>query len=167
MELPTPVVSVQWLQQHLSDPDVLVLDCRFDLMHPECGRWSYAASHIPGAYYLDLNRDLSSPVQQHGGRHPLPQPEKFADRLRQIGMTASTQVIAYDDSEFAFAARLWWLLRYFGHSRVAVLDGGWSAWQAQDYPVNSAIPAATIGDWQPTPQPQMVVDCQVVLFSKG
>ena len=123
-----PIVSAAWLCEHLEDPQLTIADCRFSLTEPELGRQQYQNSHIPGAFYLDLNRDLSSLVQKHGGRHPLPNPTELADKLSSMGIDSQTLVVAYDDSRFAFAARLWWLLRYMGHERVAVLDGGFQGW---------------------------------------
>lgn len=149
------IVSASWLQSHLpdrdadrnadrdADQDLVIVDCRFALNNPDLGRQQYETSHIPGAHYLDLNRDLSSPVQQHGGRHPLPDPHQFAQTLSRIGIHAPTAdrpapiVVAYDDSRFAFAARLWWLLRYHGHERVVLLDGGFKGWVAAGYPVTA------------------------------
>lgn len=157
------IVSAQWLSEHLSDPDVLIVDCRFALSDPEAGQAQYWTSHIPGAYFLDLNRDLSGPVGQHGGRHPLPDPEQLAAKLRSIGLSSHQLVVAYDDSRFAFAARLWWLLRYLGHERVAVLDGGWQRYCEAGYPVTAVQPSAsTVGDFQPQIRPEMVVQWQQV-----
>jgi thiosulfate/3-mercaptopyruvate sulfurtransferase len=152
------IVSIDWLFQRLEDPGVAIVDCRFSLMQPQLGRQEYEKAHIPGAYYLDLNLDLSSPVQRHGGRHPLPDPFVLGQVLAAMGIHTHTRVVAYDASRLAFAARLWWLLRYLGHDRVAVLDGGFPAWQAAEYPVTSAIPPARAGQWFPQPQPHQVVD---------
>ncbi|MGB3495766.1 MAG: sulfurtransferase [Elainellaceae cyanobacterium] len=132
-----PIVSPSWLAEHLDDPQVAIADCRFSLMEPELGAQQYAAEHIPGAIYFDLNRDLSSPVQAHGGRHPLPDVEALAHKLGLAGISAETHVVAYDDSCFAFAARLWWLLRYLGHDRVSVLEGGLSGWKQAGLPLTS------------------------------
>jgi len=107
-----------------------IIDCRFDLMHPEAGRRAYLEAHIPGALYADLNRDLSAPAGPGTGRHPLPQAEVFAARVSELGIGNHTQVVAYDDANSSFAARLWWMLRWLGHDAVAVLDGGFKAWTA-------------------------------------
>jgi thiosulfate/3-mercaptopyruvate sulfurtransferase len=164
------LVSPEWLVERLDDPTIAIVDCRFMLMQPELGRQQYEAAHIPGAYYLDLNQDLSSPVNLHGGRHPLPNPLILAKKLAALGVqsggSTATQVIAYDDSRFAFAARLWWLLRYFGHESVAVLDGGWAAWQAANYPVSTAIPAAKLTLFTPNLQADWVVDRTQVIQRK-
>lgn len=140
------IVSAQYLSTHLDDPQVVIVDCRFSLAEPELGHQQYQISHIRGADYLDLNKDLSAPVERHGGRHPLPNLSELAKKLAAIGVNfQETLVVAYDDSRFGFAARLWWLLRYMGHDKVALLDGGWRAWQSAGYPVTDALP--------PTPQP--------------
>ncbi|MFB6274744.1 MAG: sulfurtransferase [Halothece sp.] len=157
------VISNDWLFNYLDDPNVVIIDCRFDLSNPSWGRQQYEASHIPGAFYLDLNQDLSSPVQKHGGRHPLPHPETLAQKLENMGIHFSqTNVVAYDDSRFAFAARLWWLMRYFGHDQVAVLDGGWHGWTMAGYPVSTAIPSAKTGNFTPQLQKDWVVDIEEV-----
>jgi len=135
-------VSTEWLYKHLDDPQVVIADCRFSLTNPELGQQQYLLQHIPTAYYLDLNQDLSGPVGQHGGRHPLPDPVQLANKLSAMGINSQTLVVAYDDSRFAFAARLWWLLRYLGHNRVAVLDGGFSAWLRAEYPVTDTVELA-------------------------
>lgn len=139
-------------------PAIVIVDCRFSLMQPHLGRQQYEAGHLPGAYYLDLNQDLSSPVGRHGGRHPLPDPTVLADKLTAMGVTSETWVVAYDDSRFAFAARLWWLLRYLGHDRVAVLNGGWSAWQAAGLPTTTDLPLPRQGNFLPQPNLSAIVD---------
>ena len=118
-----------------SPADIAVIDCRFDLMNPGAGRLAYLKGHIPGAVYADLNQDLSGPVTSSSGRHPLPAPEAFAARLGTLGVANATQVIAYDDANGSYAARLWWMLRWLGHARAAVLDGGIKAWIATGGPL--------------------------------
>jgi len=123
----------------LAGPAVL-LDCRFDLSLPHAGRRAYAAGHIPGARYADLNLDLSSPVTLGDGRHPLPRPDVLADFFAAAGIGDETQVIAYDDANGSFAARAWWLLRWLGKAPVAVLDGGFQAWVAAGGAVEAGEP---------------------------
>jgi thiosulfate/3-mercaptopyruvate sulfurtransferase len=118
------------LMGHLQDPEWLVLDCRFDLTDPEAGALAWSGGHIPGAIHADLERNLSGPATPHSGRHPLPAPAAFAETLSRWGVTARTQVVAYDASSGMLAARLWWMLRWMGHDSVAVLDGGLQAWSA-------------------------------------
>lgn len=153
------VVSADWLLNYLDDPNVVIIDCRFQLSDPSSGKKEYEASHLPGAFYLDLNQDLSSPVQKHGGRHPLPNPHTLAQKLEKMGINFSqTQIIAYDNSRSAFAARLWWLLRYLGHDQVAVLDGGWNAWKKAGYPVSTDIPSQQAGTFTPQLREDWIVD---------
>ncbi|MEM6349617.1 MAG: sulfurtransferase [Cyanobacteria bacterium P01_D01_bin.14] len=154
------LVSANWLAQHLDE--VVVFDCRFALADPTLGYRQYQQGHIPGAYHLDLNRDLSSPVAAHGGRHPLPDWAAFVDRLNLTGVQSEppTQVVIYDDARFAFAARLWWMLRYLGHERVALLDGGWGAWQQAGLPVEQREPRPRIGRFIPQPLPSWTVSIE-------
>ena len=108
---------------------VRLFDCRFDLQDPNAGAAQFQAGHIPNAIHLDLERDLAGPVTPgRTGRHPLPEREAFARLLRSHGVGETTQIIAYDASGGLFAARLWWMARWAGHTRVAVLDGGYQAW---------------------------------------
>ncbi|MGK7939392.1 MAG: sulfurtransferase [Crocosphaera sp.] len=156
-----PIISSEWLNSQLPNPNLIIIDCRFRLGDPDWGYQQYLNSHIPGAYYLNLDKDLSSPLQNHGGRHPLPDDSIFAAKLESIGVIqGETCVIAYDDLRFAFAARLWWLLRYFGHDRVAVLDGGWQGWQRQGYAVNNTIPSAKLGRFVSQPHDDWILDIE-------
>lgn len=157
-----PVVSADWLAHHLNDRKVAIVDCRFSLTDASLGRQQYKSSHIPGAYYFDLNQDLSSPVEQHGGRHPLPDLDIFAAKLAQAGITNETLVAAYDDSRLAFAARFWWLLRYVGHDRVAVLDGGYQGWLKAKYPYTSLIPPKRSGEFRVNVQRDRTVNIEQV-----
>jgi thiosulfate/3-mercaptopyruvate sulfurtransferase len=121
--------------------DLLILDCRFNLAAPEAGQQAYHQGHLPGAGYAHLDRDLSGPKTGLNGRHPLPEPDAFASTLQAWGLTPDTRVVAYDDAGGMFAARAWWMLRWMGHARVQVLDGGWKAWQhqAQAAPITTDI----------------------------
>ncbi|HXI78012.1 MAG TPA: sulfurtransferase [Steroidobacteraceae bacterium] len=131
------LIDADSLRRLLGQPQLAVIDCRFDLMNPAGGLEAYVKGHIPGARYADLNRDLSSPVTAHTGRHPLPAPDVFAARLGELGVGDDTQVVAYDDANSSMAARLWWMLRWLGHEAVAVLDGGFKAWVAAGGAVES------------------------------
>jgi thiosulfate/3-mercaptopyruvate sulfurtransferase len=166
-----PVVSAEWLNEHLDDPQVAIADCRFSLMQPELGRQQYKLGHIPGAYYLDLNQDLSGPVGKHGGRHPLPDVAALSKKLEMMGIDSipskeTTLVVAYDDSRQSFASRLWWLLQYLGHDRVAVLDGGFAGWNAAGYPVTDVIPISKPGQFMPHLRLNQVVDIEQVKTRK-
>ncbi len=134
------VVSMEWLREHLHDDHIVVVDCRFPLGNMKEGREQYLIEHISGAFYLDLEQDLSGQKGAHGGRHPLPNIDKFSHTLGNIGITNNSKVIAYDEQGEAMASRLWWLLKYLGHEEVYVLDGSFSQWKEQGYSVSSEIP---------------------------
>jgi thiosulfate/3-mercaptopyruvate sulfurtransferase len=156
--LRTPLISTAELARHLSDPDWLVADCRFELSNPAAGRAAWQAGHIPGALYVDLERDLSLPVTPATGRHPLPSPEAFAATLSRLGIGNDTKVVCYDGGPGAYAARLWWMLRWVGHDAVAVLDGGFAAWTAEGRPVSTAAAARAPARFLPRPRAGMVLD---------
>jgi thiosulfate/3-mercaptopyruvate sulfurtransferase len=122
-----PLVSAAWLAEHLGEPDLRVVDCRWRLRQPGAGEREWLAGHIPGAAFLDLDSELSDPPGRRG-RHPLPSAERFDAAARRAGISAATRVVAYDLDASGGAARLWWLLRHFGHEQAAVLDGGFAAW---------------------------------------
>jgi thiosulfate/3-mercaptopyruvate sulfurtransferase len=134
----TPLTSTTELHAALADRDLRIIDCRFDLADPAAGARSYAQSRIPHARYVDLNQDLSemSQVREHG-RHPLPGLSSLAASLSRLDITRRTQIVAYDQGPGAYAARLWWLLRSVGYTRVSVLDGGLAAWQREQLPLES------------------------------
>jgi thiosulfate/3-mercaptopyruvate sulfurtransferase len=138
---PSTLIDVEALAAHLADPEWIVIDCRHDLASYEAGRRAYCESHIPGARFAHLDEDLSGPKTGVNGRHPLPHPQTFCLRLGALGIDQSTNVVAYDASGGCFAARLWWMLRWVGHGRAAVLDGGWPAWIAAGKPVTQDIPS--------------------------
>lgn len=131
------IVSLQELFDSLDEPNVVVVDCRFVMGQPDAGREQYEASHIPGAVYLDLEKDLSAPVDEHGGRHPLPDIVDLTMAFSRVGIGNDSRVIAYDDQGGAMASRLWWLLNYLGHEAVAVLDEGYTAWVNAGYSATS------------------------------
>lgn len=118
----------------------VIVDCRFNLLQPAAGRAAYLRGHVPGAHYADLDRDLSAPRADGTGRHPLPDPEQLRDFFGRIGITADSPVAVYDDGGGSLAARLWWLLRWMGHRRVVLLDGGLAAWEKAGLPLSQAVP---------------------------
>lgn len=126
----TTLIDTSTLASHLDDSSFAILDCRFKLDDPSWGRLEYETAHIPGAVFVDLDRDLSGEKTGGNGRHPLPDPAEFARTLGRLGIDATIQVVAYDQDVSMFASRLWWMLRWLGHERVAVLDGGFARWQA-------------------------------------
>jgi thiosulfate/3-mercaptopyruvate sulfurtransferase len=135
------ILSVADLRDGIGEAaDLLVLDCEFDLGDPDRGHALYRESHLPGARYLDLERDLSGPVTGNNGRHPLPARTAFAATMRRLGLKAGQQVVLYDGSGGIYAARAWWMLRWLGHGPVAVLDGGRQAWIEAGLPMEAGEP---------------------------
>jgi thiosulfate/3-mercaptopyruvate sulfurtransferase len=126
----TPLVTAAWLRERLSDADVRVVDCRYRLGEPGAGQVLWREGHIPGAALLDLDRDLAGAPGERG-RHPLPDAETFEAAARRAGVGRKTPVVAYDEAAEGGAARLWWLLRHFGHDAVTVLDGGLRGWREE------------------------------------
>src|SRR3954471_3766194 len=126
-----PLVSPEWLLDHLGQREVVVVDCRFVLGSVGAGRCAWEEAHIPTAHFLDVDGDLSGPPGgAAGGRHPLPAAADFAVAAARAGIGQESMVVAYDEAGEGGAARLWWLLRHFGHSAQAVLDGGLRGWRA-------------------------------------
>src|SRR4051812_28927901 len=123
-----PLVEVAWLRERLGESELVVVDCRWRLGDPGGGRREYEAGHVAGAAFLDVDADLSAPPAG-GARHPLPEPAAFDAAAARAGIGAGTVVVAYDEAGDGGAARLWWLLRHFGHPAAAVLDGGLRAWR--------------------------------------
>ena len=130
------------LLRQLDSQDVKIIDCRFDLADPSAGRREYDASHIPGAMFLDLNKDLASRPKKQTGRHPLPDVARTEATIGRLGISNTTPVVVYDDGNGAMAARAWWVFRWLGHDDVRLLDGGMSAWKAANYPLNNAVESA-------------------------
>ena len=128
-------VTTSQLAAHLNDPLWVVIDCGFDLAAPTWGRGNYLSGHIPGAQYAHLDDDLSAPRTPETGRHPLPDPREMADRLSAWGIGPGRQVVVYDTAGGAFASRLWWMLRYYGHAAAAILEGGYGKWFAENRPL--------------------------------
>lgn len=122
-----PLIDAPALLSRLDDPGLRVLDARFELLDPPAGRSMYRRGHVPGALYVDLDGDLAAPPARHGGRHPLPDMGDFVRRLGDRGVGDEHEVVVYDQGGAMFAARAWWMLRYAGHDRVRVLDGGYRA----------------------------------------
>jgi thiosulfate/3-mercaptopyruvate sulfurtransferase len=134
----SPLISPESLLERLGDPGLRIADVRWWLAEPGKGRRDYEAGHIPGAIFVDVDRDLVGP--DGPGRHPLPDPAAFAARLGDLGFDDTSEIVAYDDAGGTIAARLWWMLDSLGHDRVRVLDGGIQAWLAAGGPVTDDVP---------------------------
>lgn len=155
-------INITWLLEHLEDSAVVVVDCRFVMGNPQAGREAFHVEHIPCAVYMDLEQDLSAPKAVHGGRHPLPHVMDLAERLSKAGISTGKTVVAYDDQGGAMASRLWWLLRYMGHSAVYVLDGSFAMWKLAGYPVTSVVRERSPEVFIPRVQDDMVVSMEEV-----
>jgi thiosulfate/3-mercaptopyruvate sulfurtransferase len=162
----TTLISVSDLARSLADPAWVLFDCRHELGNPDFGPQAYALSHLPGARFAHLDRDLSAPLTGRNGRHPLPDPRQFASWVGRMGVDGSKQVVAYDHAGGAYAGRLWWMLRWLGHDRVAVLDGGWDAWVSAGQPVTREVPGPQPVQFTARLQP-LSVDARFVLDHLG
>jgi len=149
----TTLIDANTLSEQLRREDLTLFDCRFDLGNVSWGETEYARAHLPGALYLHLDRDLSSPISAQSGRHPLPDPGSFAARLAELGVTPESQIVAYDQGNGAYGARLWWLARWIGLRNVAVLDGGIAAWRAAGLPLETAVRTPKPSAFTPTVTP--------------
>jgi thiosulfate/3-mercaptopyruvate sulfurtransferase len=150
------LVEPQGLFEHLDDPDWAIIDCRFELSRPAWGAGAFNVGHIPNAQYADLDGDLSGAAGPRTGRHPLPEVAELAATFGRLGIDGAVQVIAYDQGSGMFAARLWWLLRWLGHTRVAVLNGGLAAWERAGLPVSTRAVSRPVRRFVPQMRPAMV-----------
>jgi thiosulfate/3-mercaptopyruvate sulfurtransferase len=162
-----PLVTTQELSHHLGDPGWIVFDVRHDLADLEKGRRAYAAGHIPGACFLHLDEDLSGAKDGTNGRHPLPAAQDLARRMGERGVTPETQVVAYDDVGGSFAVRLWWMLRWLGHERVAVLDGGFPLWMKEGRPIEQEAPVPRAGRFTPHANAEASIDVRFIERTRG
>src|SRR5512141_3253012 len=161
------IISTQDLAGHLTEPNWVIIDSRFQLNDRSYGGRAYATAHIPGAVFADLTEDLAGPsVPGHTSRHPLPSIEFAAQKFSAWGIDDQTQVVAYDDLGGAIAAaRVWWLLRWLGHDRVAVLAGGWQKWRAEQRSTRGGVEIRPARRFTPHVRSEMVVSTQDVIDS--
>jgi thiosulfate/3-mercaptopyruvate sulfurtransferase len=153
------LVSTAWLADHVDDPTVRIVDTRWYLLDVMKGERGYYEGHIPNAVYLSVDRHLAAQpfADAKTGRHPLPSAQEFAESMAQAGISDKTLVVAYDDAGGVNAARVWWLLRYFGHENAALVDGGWQQWLAEGRAVSTETPAFPRAEFHAQPNPGMVV----------
>jgi thiosulfate/3-mercaptopyruvate sulfurtransferase len=157
------LVDTETLAYHLREPSFAVVDCRFRLDDPGWGEHAYAEGHIEGAVYAHLDRDLSGRKTGTNGRHPLPDPEALARSLGAMGIDRDVQVVAYDQDSGMFASRLWWLLRWLGHENVAVLNGGFAKWLAEQRTVRAGTETRSARRFTGTPHAEFVATLPEVL----
>lgn len=156
------LITTKELSLHLNDPGWVVIDCRFDMSDFNWGFGEYLKNHIPTAVYADANHDLADTVTSKTGRHPLPDQKSIISKFSVWGISKSSQVVVYDQSDGSIASRLWWLLRYYGHIKVAVLDGGFQKWIKENLPIRSTIEHHPPAAFEGNPHPGMVADIDLV-----
>lgn len=156
------IISTGTLAENLADPDWTIVDCRFDLARPDWGFQAYQDNHIPGSVYAHLDHDLAGPITPRTGRHPLPDVQVIAKRLGAWGIGENTQVVVYDSAGGAFADRLWWELRFLGHDKVAVLDGGIPKWLREGRPVKSGVETRASVNFIPHPRWNIIASADEV-----
>ena len=161
----TTIIQAQQLHDHLNDPDWVIVDCRYDLADGRAGLRGYLESHIPNAVYADLHDDLSDTSKTGRGRHPLPDSKALRRLFVRLGIHHDSQVVVYDAAGGAGAARLWWLLKFMQHGPVALLDGGWQAWQAAGYRCRPGAGQNPPGAFAGTARMEMLVTREQVTSS--
>jgi thiosulfate/3-mercaptopyruvate sulfurtransferase len=149
----TTLIEPAELAPNTDDPNWVVVDCRFDLARPAWGEEEFTRGHVPNALYAHLDRDLSSAVTPTSGRHPPPSREAFSATLGRWGVDEKVQIVAYDQGPGAYASRLWWLARWAGHTNVAVMNGGFAAWQRAGLPVGKQPGVRQKRDYSPSYAP--------------
>jgi thiosulfate/3-mercaptopyruvate sulfurtransferase len=159
------LVSTGELEKNL--PRWRVFDCRHDLAKPDLGEQQYREGHIPGALFAHLERDLSGRKTGKNGRHPLPDPQDFERWLEKTGLTPSDQAVCYDAGNGSMAARLWWMLRWIGHDKVAVLDGGFAKWMNEGRRVTIDVPLFTPFNYPIKVRKEFAVDVRIVEKTLG
>jgi thiosulfate/3-mercaptopyruvate sulfurtransferase len=153
------LIATDTLHGHIHDADWCIVDARFSLADTTLGMQDYQTAHIPGAHYAHLDKDLSGPIiPGKTGRHPLPAVEAAARTFSEWGIDHNVQVVVYDSVSGSVAARLWWMLKWLGHDAVAVLDGGWPAWQAAGLPVTQDLPSGSSRAFTADVRAQLLTD---------
>jgi thiosulfate/3-mercaptopyruvate sulfurtransferase len=158
------LISIKDLRNNITNPDWVIIDCRFELENKDLGRKMYLETHIPGAVYAHLDDDLASPIiPGETGRHPLPDVDTFVETLSNWGIDESVQVIAYDDDGGKYAARLWWMLRWLGHEGVAVLDGRFTHWLEAGYATKPGVEVNSPRKFTPRLRPELLVGTSEIM----
>ena len=160
----TTLISTNEAHQHLYDPQWRFMDCRYYLDNIQQGQQEYSQAHLPGALYADLGKDLSAPVVPGvTSRHPLPDVKTLSQTFSNWGIGVQTQVVVYDQGPGMIAARLWWMLQWLRHEKVAVLEGGWKKWRDESKAVSDELPVITPQTFTAKVQPEMIADADEVL----
>ena len=156
------LVSAKWLKDNINDKNIVIVDCRFNLMDKEYGKKSYEKGHIQGAKRVDIETELSSIVKKHGGRHPLPSVKELKNTFENIGISNDSVVISYDEGDLAGASRLWWILKYLGHEKAYVLEGGLEAFKELGGEISTENEKSNKGKLDISIQEHMKVDMEYV-----
>lgn len=155
-------VSIKWLLARLYEPDIVIIDCRSWMNEPTLGYQKYTESHLPRAVYLDLDKDLSAPIETHGGRHPLPDVTSMVKTFSKAGITQEHRVVIYDDQQGMVAARVWWMLQYLGHEKTYVMEQGFTAWEQAKFPVSQDQPIVIPASFEPKVNAEWLVSMNEV-----
>ena len=156
------IVDAKWLKENLNNEKLVIVDCRFSLMNKNYGKDSYEKAHIKGAVRVDIETELSSPVKEHGGRHPLPSVEELKNTFENIGISNDSIVVAYDEGDLSGPARLWWILKYLGHEKVYVLNGGINEFEKIGGEVTTEETTAKKGTFEVKLQEELKVNMEYV-----
>ena len=156
------IVNSSWLKDNLNSEKIVIVDTRFNLMDKEYGKRSYESSHIKGAVRIDIETQLSSEVKKHGGRHPLPSIKELQKTFENIGISNDSIVVAYDEGDLSGPSRLWWILKYLGHEKVYVLDGGINEFIKIGGEVSNETPVIKKGSFNVNVNKNMKVDMEYV-----
>ena len=176
MENLDPLVTTDWLADHLEDEKVCVVDIRGYVKKTDLGqgrqraeylaaRGEYDEAHVPGAVYVDWTRDITDPDDPVSVQ--LAPPERFAKAMSSMGIGGGTHFVVYVHAGGQFATRLWWALTYYGHDRVSVLDGGWKKWTAEDRPTTTEVPEPEPASFTPEPRAGWRTDAGTLLAASG
>ncbi|MCP5045693.1 MAG: sulfurtransferase [bacterium] len=161
MSVYTTLISADDLSGNLYQPGWVIVDCRFSLADRDQGKRDYEEAHIPEAVYAHLDNTLASAVEPgKTGRHPLPAVGVLAELFSKWGIDKDTQVVVYDDNIGAIASRLWWMLRWLGHEKVAVLDGGWGQWVKEELLTTGVVQGPQAAPFAPEIQPHLLVEME-------
>ena len=166
----TNLVSGKWLKENIDKENLIVIDCRFNLMDKEYGKRSYDDSHIKGAVRVDIETELSTKVREHGGRHPLPSVEELKNTFENLGVSNDSIVVAYDEGDLAGPCRLWWILKYLGHDKVFVLNGGMNSFIEAGGEISNEVPQVVKSTFDIRVNDDMRVDMEYVrerLYNKN
>lgn len=156
------IIKPKNLAQWINQSDITLIDVRSNLKNPDAGKAAYLKAHLPGAFYFHLEHDLSGKVEVHGGNHPLPDMDELANKLGEIGVNREKPVVIYDTANDMFAARLWWLLTYLGHTKTYILDGGYETWVDEGYEVTAETPIKQPAHFHVKHSPEMTVTMEEV-----